>query len=78
MVQVVMIHTHLIPELRRQRQADLCMLEASLVSPKTARTVTLRNLVLRKNRRRGEGVMGRERERNIIRISRGTALETLQ
>lgn len=56
----MMIHTHLIPDLRRQRQADLCVLEASLVSPKTARTVTLRKLVLRKKQKKrrrscGEG-----------------------
>lgn len=48
MVQVLMARTHLIPVLRRQRQADLCVLKASLVSPKTARTVTLRKRVLRK------------------------------
>ena len=41
----------LIPEIRRQRQIDLCEFEASLVyksTPRIARTVTQRNPVLKK------------------------------
>ena len=47
--------TPLIPTLRRQRQADLCKFKTSLVyraSSRTARAVTQRNPVLKKEKER--------------------------
>ena len=47
-------HTPLIPALRRQRQADLCEFEASLVyraSSRTGSKATQRNPILKKKRK---------------------------